>query len=283
MSGTLYLVATPIGNLEDITLRALRILKEVDYIACEDTRHTLKLLNHYEIKKPLHSYHEHNKMEKGLQIIQDLKQGLNVALVTDAGTPAISDPGEDLVKLCYEHAIEFTAIPGPVALITSLILSGQSTRRFAYEGFLPTAKKERRVLLENISQETRTIILYEAPHKLKQTLHDLYQALGNRQITLTRELTKRFEEKKRVMLEQAIQFYEENEVRGEFVIVIEGLSTETIAAEKKEAWLSMSLDEHHEFYIKQGLTDKDAIKAVAKDRELNKRDVYLHFHGNSSC
>lgn len=278
MAGILYLVATPIGNLEDITQRALRILNEVDYIAAEDTRHTLKLLNHFDIKKALHSYHEHNKVEKGIQIIEDLKSGMNVALVTDAGTPAISDPGEDLVRLCHEHGVEVTSIPGPVALINGLILSGMNTRRFVFEGFLPPSKKERKEVLKSLQKETRTIVLYEAPHKLKQTLKDLLENLGERRITLVRELTKKFEEKIRMTISEAISYFEEKEPRGEFVLVIEGLSIEQINEEKEAKWAEMTLDEHMAYYIDRGYSKKEAIKAIAKDRNENKRDIYNIFN-----
>lgn len=280
MQGTLYLVTTPIGNLEDMTFRALRILKEVDYIACEDTRHTLKLLNHFEIHKRLESYHEHNKSEKGPQIIEDILGGKNVALVTDAGTPAISDPGEDLVRLCHERGAEVTSIPGAAALITGLILSGQDTRRFAFEGFLPHGKKERREILELLKKESRTIILYEAPHKLKGTLKDLAEAMGDRPLTLTRELTKRFEEKQVTTLHQALAYYEEQEPRGEYVLILKGYGLEQLREDEQEGWIRMSLEDHLDHYIQKGLTQKDAIKQVAKDRNLPKRDVYQHFNGN---
>lgn len=278
MQGILYLVATPIGNLEDITFRAIKTLNEVDYIAAEDTRHTIKLLNHYEIRKPLESYHEHNKQEKGLKIVQDLLSGKNVALVTDAGTPAISDPGEDLVKLCYENKIEVTSIPGPVALINGLILSGKNTRRFCFEGFLPFSKKERKQLLESLRVETRTIIFYEAPHKLKGTLEDLYGALGERSITLTRELTKKFEEVLTLSLSEAITYYKSHEPRGEYVLILDGLSPEKLDEEKLEKWLEMTLDEHMANYLKKDYTKMDAIKAISKDRNMPRREVYQYFN-----
>ncbi len=278
--GTLYLVATPIGNLEDMTFRAIRILKEADYIACEDTRHTLKLLNHFEIHKRLESYHEHNKMEKGPQIIEDILNGKNVALVTDAGTPAISDPGEDLVRLCHQHGVEVTSAPGPAALITGLILSGQDTRRFAFEGFLPHGKKERREILELLKKESRTVILYEAPHKLKGTLKDLSDALGDRPLTLTRELTKKFEEKLVMTLESAMDYYETNEPRGEYVLIIKGYGLEQLSQEKQQGWLDMSLEDHMAHYTGQDMSEKDAIKQIAKDRNVGKREIYQYFNAD---
>lgn len=278
MSGKLYLVATPIGNLEDITFRAIRILNEVDYIAAEDTRHTKKLLNHYEIKKPLESYHEHNKIDKGEKIITDLINGQQVALVTDAGTPAISDPGEDLVKLCYKNNIEVTSIPGPAALINGLILSGKSTRRFCFEGFLPFQKKERKEILEGLKNETRTIILYEAPHKLKSTLEDLFDFIGNRNITITRELTKKFEEVLQVTLSEAMVYYKEHEPRGEYVLILEGESKDKIEEAKVDQWLELTLEAHLEHYLNMQLSKNDAIKAVAKDRKLTRKEVYNYFN-----
>lgn len=278
MKGKLYLVATPIGNLEDITLRALRILKEVDYIAAEDTRHTKKLLNHFEIKKPLESYHEHNKIEKGPKIINDLLEGKEVALVSDAGTPAISDPGEDLVHLCHINKIEVTSVPGPVALINGLILSGKNTRRFCFEGFLPFQKKERRLVLESLINETRTVILYESPHKLKATLEDLYKHLGNRRIAVIRELTKKFEEILEFSLSEAQNYFNENEPRGEFVLVLEGISKEKIEEKKVNEWLEWTIESHLEHYLKSGSTKNEAIKLVAKDRKLPRKEVYNYFN-----
>lgn len=278
MNGKLYLVATPIGNLEDMTLRAIRTLNEVDYIAAEDTRHTIKLLNHFEIKKPLQSYHEHNKTEKGNKIIEDLLNGQQVALVTDAGTPAISDPGEDLVKLCYKNNIEVTSIPGAVALINGLILSGKDTRRFCFEGFLPFNKKERNNVLNGLKIETRTIIVYEAPHKLKGTIDDLFQALGNRNITITRELTKKFEEVLLMTLEEAVCYYKENDPRGEYVLVIEGESQLKLEEEKVEKWLEMTLEEHLNIYMKKDMSKNEAIKTIAKDRNMTRKEVYNYFN-----
>ncbi len=277
--GTLYLVATPIGNLEDISYRAIRILQEVDYIAAEDTRHTLKLLNHFEITTHLESYHEHNRYEKGEKIARDLEQGKNVALVTDAGTPAISDPGEDLVRLCNERGLAVTSVPGAAAFVTGLILSGKDTKRFIFDGFLPMDKKERAKRIEELSGEFRTTILYEAPHKLKRTLKDLSDALGGgRQISIARELTKKFEEVLNVTLEEAVQYYADNDPRGEYVLVIEGGDREAAEKREMEAMLSMSLEEHLEKCLSEGLNKKDAIKQVAKERRLPKREVYNHFN-----
>lgn len=272
--GMLYLVATPIGNLEDITLRALRVLKEVDLVAAEDTRQTLKLLNHFEIKKPLVSYYEHNKVEKGNQLIRQMLEGRNIALVSDAGTPGISDPGEDLVRLAVKNDIEVTAVPGPVAAITGLITSGMATGRFVFEGFLPMNKRVRKEHLNSLINETRTVIFYEAPHKLIYTLKDLYGVMGNRQIVLARELTKRFEEKLRLTLEEAIQKYTEEPPKGEFVLIMEGASEEELKEQEHKKWEGMSLPEHVGMYMEQGMNKKEAMKKVAEDRGISKRDVY---------
>ncbi len=278
-SGTLYLVATPIGNLEDMSFRAVRILNEVDYIAAEDTRHTIKLLNHFEISKKMVSYHEHNRMEKGPEIIVDLQSGKDVALVTDAGTPGISDPGEDLVRLCHEHGVAVTSIPGPAALINALILSGKNTRRFAFEGFLSMNKKERRQRLEVLSGETRTFILYEAPHKLKNTLNDLAKAFGEeRAITLTRELTKRYEEIQNMTIGEAIAYYKENDPRGEYALVIEGVSEDAVKENEKVLFEALSLEDHMDHYLKQGHSKKEAVKLIAKDRDKPKREIYDYFN-----
>lgn len=277
--GTLYLVATPIGNLEDMSFRAIRILQEVDYIAAEDTRHTIKLLNHFEISKKMVSYHDHNRMEKGPEIIRDLQSGKDVALVTDAGTPGISDPGEDLVKLCHEEGLTVTSIPGPAALINALILSGKDTRRFVFEGFLPMNKKERRERLDFLSNETRTFILYEAPHKLKNTLNDLLKSLGgDRQITLTRELTKKFEEIQNMTIVEAIDYYKQNDPRGEYALVIEGVSLEDVVEKEKTLFEALSLEDHMAHYEQQGISKKEAIKLIAKDRGKAKRDIYDYFN-----
>ncbi len=278
--GTLTLCATPIGNLEDITYRVVRTLQEVDFIAAEDTRHTRKLLNHFDIHTKLISYHEHNKMEKGKELIELLKQGKNLALVTDAGTPGISDPGEDIVKLAIEEGITVTSAPGAVAGITALILSGQSTRRFIFEGFLPTDKKERKALLESLKTETRTTILYEAPHRLNKTLELLYEALGDRSITVTKELTKKFEFIHKTTLSGAITYFEEVEPKGEFVLVLAGKDLKTLQEEDQKAWEEMSIEEHMNLYINKGMDEKTAMKQVAKDRGVSKRDIYAYLHQN---
>lgn len=274
MQGKLYLCATPIGNLEDITLRVLRTLEEVDLIAAEDTRNSIKLLNHFEIKTPMTSYHEFNKIEKAYQLVDKMKSGLNVALITDAGTPGISDPGEDLVRICYESGIEVTSLPGAAACITALTLSGLPTRRFAFEAFLPREKKERQTILASLEKETRTIILYEAPHHLKKTLEELHEVLGDRPLTLCRELTKRYETAFQTTLSGAISYYQENEPKGEFVLVIQGKLQEELIQEEQKAWKELSLEEHMAHYENQGISRKDAMKLVAKDRGISKREVY---------
>lgn len=282
MQGKLYLCATPIGNLEDITLRVLRTLKEVDLIAAEDTRNSIKLLNHFEIKTPMTSYHEFNKIEKAYQLVDKMKCGLNVALITDAGTPGISDPGEDLVRICYESGIEVTSLPGAAACITALTLSGLPTRRFAFEAFLPREKKERQTILASLENETRTLILYEAPHHLKKTLEELYAVLGDRTLTLCRELTKRYETAFQTTLSGAISYYQENEPKGEFVLVIQGKSREELLQEEQAAWETLSLEEHMSHYENQGLSRKEAMKLVAKDRGISKREVYAALLSDSN-
>ena len=274
MAGKLYLCATPIGNLEDITYRVLRTLKEVDLIAAEDTRNSIKLLNHFEIKTPMTSYHEYNKIEKAYQLVDKMREGKNIALITDAGTPGISDPGEDLVRICYEEGIEVTSLPGPAACITALTMSGLPTRRFAFEAFLPRDKKERVQVLEQLKNETRTIILYEAPHHLIKTLEELQGVLGNRKIAVCRELTKRYEEKLLSTISDILDYYKENEPRGEYVLVLEGKSFEELAEEEKKSWEAMTLEEHMAVYENQGINRKEAMKLVAKDRGISKRDVY---------
>lgn len=276
MSGILYLCATPIGNLEDISIRAINTLKQVDIIAAEDTRHTLNLINHFEIKTPMTSYHEHNKVTKGIQLIKYLLDGKNIALVTDAGTPGISDPGEDLVKLALENNITVTSIPGACALINALIISGMSTRRFVFEGFIPTDKKDKKKILERLIKETRTIIIYEAPHRLKTTLNELYNSLGNRDIAIIKELTKKYEQIKRCDLKQALDYYQTNEIKGEFVIIIEGANEETLETENILKWQSISIEEHMEIY--KDMDKKEAMKQVAKDRGMSKRDVYSYLN-----
>ena len=274
MNGKLFLCATPIGNLEDITLRVLRTLKEADLIAAEDTRNSIRLLNHFEIRTPMTSYHEYNKIEKARILIEKMQSGMNIALITDAGTPGISDPGEELVRMCYEAGIEVTSLPGPAACVTALTLSGLPTRRFAFEAFLPMEKKERREILGELVDETRTIILYEAPHKLIRTLKDLREVLGNRRMTLCRELTKKHETAFRTTIDDLIAYYENEKPLGECVLVIEGKSRREIREEKAASWEEISLEEHMEIYEKQGLSRKDAMKQVAKDRGISKRDVY---------
>ena len=274
MAGTLYLCATPIGNLEDITFRVIRILKEVDLIAAEDTRNSIKLLNHFEISTPMTSYHEYNKFDKGKYLISRMLEGENIALITDAGTPGISDPGEELVKMAYEAGITVTSLPGACACVTALSLSGLPTRRFSFEAFLPTDKKERQDILNELVQETRTIILYEAPHRLVKTLKLLLEALGNRKITILRELTKKYETVFCSTLQEAIEYYQENEAKGECVIVIEGKSREELVKENQEKWLQWSLNEHMDYYLNQGKNKKEAMKAVAEDRGVSKREIY---------
>lgn len=274
MAGKLYLCATPIGNLEDMTYRVVRTLQEADLIAAEDTRNSIKLLNHFEIKTPMTSYHEYNKIEKGKKLVEKLQSGMNIALITDAGTPGISDPGEELVKMCYESGIEVTSLPGAAACITALTLSGLSTRRFAFEAFLPTDKKEKQEILKELANETRTMILYEAPHRLIKTLKELRDTAGNRKITICRELTKRHETAFATTLEEAISYYECNEPKGECVLVLEGKSRTEIREEEISRWEEMSVEEHMEYYLSQGIEKKEAMKRVAKDRGVGKREIY---------
>lgn len=275
----LYICGTPIGNMEDMTLRAIRILGEVDLIAAEDTRQSVKLLNHFDIKTPLTSYYEHNKKVKGPQLIKMLKEGKNIALVTDAGMPGISDPGEDLIKLCYENNIEVTIVPGPTAVITALVLSGLNTRSYIFEGFLPKNKKQRTDVLEKLKNETRTTVFYEAPHHLLNTLNDIYIHVGNRQIAVERELTKRHETVNKGSLSEIISYFQENEPKGEFVIVLEGADSDEIKSQKIAKINEMSITEHFNSYIAQGLDEKSAMKQVAKDRGIGKRDVYRELKG----
>ncbi len=274
MTGTLFLCATPIGNLKDMTPRVIDTLKEVDMIAAEDTRNSIRLLNYFEIKTPMTSYHEYNKVEKAKQIIGWLREGKNVALVTDAGTPAISDPGEVLVGMCLKDGIAVTSLPGCCACITALTLSGLSTRRFCFEGFLPADKKEKRYVITELKRETRTVILYEAPHHLKRTLSELYEALGERRITLCRELTKKFETVFPTTLEGAIAYYEENEPKGEYVLVMEGADRKALKHDEQVKWKELSLEEHMSFYENQGMDRKEAMKKVASDRGVSRREVY---------
>lgn len=275
MAGMLYLCATPIGNLEDVTLRVLRILKEVDVIAAEDTRQSIKLLNRYEIKTPLVSYHEHNKIEKTPALVKRMLSGDSIALVTDAGTPAISDPGADLVRACYEAGIEVTSLPGASAVITALTLSGMKARRFTFEGFLPIDKKERIPVLERLAATTCTTIFYEAPHRLKKTLSLLADAAGEgRKMAIVRELTKKHESVLQMTIGEALLYYEDNEPKGEFVLVLDGADEKEQKQKEQEQWKKMSLEEHMDVYIQQGMAKKEAMKAVAKDRGVSKRDIY---------
>lgn len=274
VAGTLYLCATPIGNLEDMTFRVIRILKEVDVIAAEDTRNSIKLLNHFDIKTPMTSYHEYNKIEKAYVLIEKLRAGQNIALITDAGTPGISDPGEELAAMCAQDGIEVTSLPGPSACITALTLSGLPTRRFAFEAFLPMDKKERKIILKELAGETRTIILYEAPHRLLRTLEELKEVLGNRRMTLCRELTKKHETAFRTTVEELIAYYEKEKPLGECVLVIEGRSRQEIEEEERTSWEEISIEEHMAIYEQQGMDRKEAMKCVAKDRGLTKRDIY---------
>ncbi len=277
MAGKLFLCATPIGNMEDITFRVIRTLKEADLIAAEDTRHSIKLLNHFEIKTPMTSYHEFNKIDKAKYLVEQLKAGLNIALVTDAGTPGISDPGEELVKQCYEAGIEVTSLPGPAACITALTMSGLPTRRFCFEAFLPTDKKERAMILDELKSETRTIIIYEAPHRLTKTLSELSKVFGeDRRLTVCRELTKRYEEARQTTFVEAMEYFEVNEPKGEFVLVIEGLSHKALEEEARKDWLSIPIEEHMARYLSEGMSEKDAMKQVAKDRGVSKRDIYQY-------
>ncbi len=278
MAGKLYLCATPIGNLGDMTPRVVETLNMVDVIAAEDTRNSIKLLNHFDIHTPMTSYHEYNKVEKAYQLIGQMQNGQNIALITDAGTPAISDPGEVLVKMCHEQGITVTSLPGPAACITALTLSGLSTRRFCFEGFLPPEKKEKVAVLKELQNESRTMILYEAPHHLVRTLEELYEVLGERKITLCRELTKKFETIFPTTLEQALEYYKTEEPRGEYVLVLEGKSLEEKRQEEISSWENMSIEEHMAYYENQGMDEKAAMKQVAKDRGVGKREIYQYLH-----
>lgn len=276
MAGKLFLCATPIGNLKDMTPRVIETLQEADVIAAEDTRNSIKLLNHFGISTPMTSYHEYNKVDKARTLIAQMQEGKNVALITDAGTPAISDPGEVLVRMCQEAGITVTSLPGPAACITALTLSGLSTRRFCFEGFLSADKKERKAVLEELKEESRTIILYEAPHHLKQTLQELYETLGERRITLCRELTKKFETIMPTTLGEALRFYEEEEPRGEYVLVVEGKSLAQKKQEKEAVFQEMSIEEHMAVYEEQGMDRKEAMKQAARDRGVPKREIYQY-------
>ena len=272
--GTLYLCATPIGNLEDMTFRAVRILKEVDVIAAEDTRNSVKLLNHFNIRTPMTSYHEFNKIDKGHYLVSRLLNGENIALITDAGMPGISDPGEELVRMCRDAGVPVTAVPGACACVTALVISGRPSRRFCFEAFLPTDKKERRTVLEELKTETRTCVIYEAPHRLVKTLQELLGELGDRKITICKELTKKHETGFETALQEAVLYYEQNEPRGEYVLVLEGCSRKQMEQEAQDAWKEMSLKDHMKVYEDQGMNRKDAMKQVAKDRGVGKREIY---------
>lgn len=272
--GKLFLCATPIGNLEDITMRVLRTLREADLIAAEDTRNSLHLLNHFDIRTPMTSYHEYNKIEKAYVLIEKMRSGQNVALITDAGTPGISDPGEELVRLCYEAGIEVTSLPGACACVTALTLSGLPTRRFCFEAFLPQEKKEKQRILEELKTETRTTILYEAPHRLVRTLGELLEALGDRRVTVCRELTKRYETVFQTTLSKAIVHYEADGPKGECVIVMEGRNPDELEQEAQKSWADTDIETHVQIYEKQGMDRKEAMKCAAKDRGLTKREVY---------
>ena len=276
MSGILYLCATPIGNLKDITLRVLETLESVDIIAAEDTRNTLKLLNHYDIKTPMTSYHQHNMSKKGEYLIEKLKSGQNIALVSDAGMPAISDPGSDMARLCAENNISVTILPGASAGISALALSGMDARRFVFEGFLPLEKKERRIVLENYKNETRTTLFYEAPHRLTDTLEALLDEGGDRNAATVRELTKKFEEVKYGTLSELLAFYKENQPKGEFVLVVSGYDFQKLKQEKIDEWEKLTIEEHMEKYVSEGKNEKDAMKLVAKDRGVTKREIYAY-------
>ena len=274
MQGTLYLCATPIGNLEDMTFRAIRVLKEADLIAAEDTRNSIRLLNHFEIHTPMTSYHEYNKFDKGRELVARLQKGENIALITDAGMPGISDPGEELVKMCAEAGITVTALPGACACVTALTLSGLGTRRFAFEAFLPSDKRERRTVLEGLRDETRTIVLYEAPHRLVRTLEELLETLGNRRMSVCRELTKKHETIFRTDLENALAHYQTEEPRGECVLVLEGKTAEELQKEKQDAWKEMTPEEHVSMYEAQGIARKEAMRLAARDRGVSRREIY---------
>ena len=274
MAGTLYLCATPIGNLDDMTFRVIETLKKVDLIAAEDTRHSIKLMNHFQIKTKMTSYHEYNKYDKAKILVKQMLEGKDIALVTDAGTPGISDPGEELVRQCHEAGIRVTALPGACALINALVISGRPARRFCFEAFLPYDKKERKKILDQLQDETRTIILYEAPHHLEKTLRDLKESLGNRKMTLCRELTKKYESVHLTTIEDLLEKLETNPPRGECVLIIEGRSFEELEEESRESFLKMPLEEHMAIYLNQGCSRKEAMKMTAKDRGVSKRDIY---------
>lgn len=272
----LYICGTPIGNLEDMTYRVVRVLSEVDLIAAEDTRQSVKLLNHFDIKTPLTSYYEHNKDVKGPQLIKLLQEGKDIALVTDAGMPGISDPGEDLIKLCYENDVPVTVVPGPTAVVTALVLGGLNSRSYIFEGFLPRNKKQRTEVLERLVDESRTTVFYEAPHHLVDTLESIYKTVGDRNIAVARELTKKHETVNRGTVGEVLEYFKKNEPKGEFVLVLEGKDKEKIKEDKIASFEEMTIEEHFNMYIEQGMSEKDAMKQVAKDRGIGKRDVYAY-------
>lgn len=272
----LYICGTPIGNLENMTYRVVRVLSEVDLIAAEDTRQSVKLLNHFDIKTPLTSYYEHNKDVKGPQLIKLLQEGKDIALVTDAGMPGISDPGEDLIKLCYENNVPVTVVPGPTAVVTALVLSGLNSRSYIFEGFLPRNKKQRAEVLERLVDESRTTVFYEAPHHLVDTIDSIYKTVGDRNIAVARELTKKHETVNRGAVGEVLEYFKENEPKGEFVLVLEGKDKEKIKEDKIASFEEMTIEEHFNMYIEQGMSEKDAMKQVAKDRGIGKRDVYAY-------
>lgn len=274
MAGVLYLIATPIGNLEDITYRAVRLLHEVDLIAAEDTRNSIKLLNHFDIKTPMTSYHEHNRYEKAEMLVQKLLAGADIAVITDAGTPGISDPGEELVRQCCQADITVVPVPGACAAVNALVASGLPTGRFSFEAFLPTDKKDRRAVIEELKSDTRTLVVYEAPHRLKKTLAELARELGDRAVTVCRELTKKHETFFRTTLAQAAEYYEINEPKGECVLVIEGVSRDTLVQEARKQWEDIDIPTHLEMYMTQGMDKKEATRQVARERGIPKRDVY---------
>ena len=276
MAGKLYLVPTPIGNLKDITLRALEVLQNVDIIAAEDTRQSLKLLNHFNIKKTLISYHQHNEQGKSGNIIDQIKEGKNIAIISDAGTPGISDPGSVIVLKCIEQNIGFEVLPGATAITTALVYSGLDTTKFIFRGFLPRENKDRKPIIDDLINRSETLIFYEAPHRLLSTLEFLYQNIGNRKISMCRELTKLYEEIIRLTLEEAIAYYKQNSPRGEYVLVIEGKSKEAIDKDEKAKWDTLTIEEHIQKYMNEGVNKKDAMKKVAKDRDMSKSEIYKH-------
>ncbi|WML36495.1 16S rRNA (cytidine(1402)-2'-O)-methyltransferase [Clostridium sp. OS1-26] len=274
--GKLYLVPTPIGNLKDITLRALEVLENVDLVAAEDTRQSLKLLNHFNIKKTLISYHKHNEQGKSIDLIEKIKNGKSVALISDAGTPGISDPGSIIVLKCIEENIDFEVLPGATAITTALVYSGLDTSKFIFRGFLPRENKDKRIIIEELKDRKETLVFYESPHRIRETLEFFRDNLGNRRISICRELTKLHEQILRVSLDEAIGYYSEKDIKGEFVLIVEGKREEEILEEEKAKWEALSIEDHIKNYISEGLSKKEAIKKVAKDRKLSKSEVYKY-------